>query len=82
MNAPLRTSLLLLTPELTVRPRLEFGLECLHPFGFSDAYTDYNGAYLMDGHIADSIPPTVQNPEDVDRLWELSEKLVGQKFQY
>ncbi|KAF2266199.1 putative short-chain dehydrogenase [Lojkania enalia] len=42
----------------------------------------YNGAYLEDGNISSDIRPTASNPDDVDKLWDLSERLVGQKFEY
>lgn len=40
----------------------------------------YNGAYLEDGNISDRLQPTAKNAEDVERLWKLSEELIGQKF--
>jgi hypothetical protein len=44
--------------------------------------TDYNGAYLENGNLSDDVQPPAQNPADVDKLWELSERLVGEKFCY
>jgi hypothetical protein len=41
-----------------------------------------NGAYLGDGNLSDDLQPTVKNPADVEKLWKLSEKLVGQDFAY
>ena len=46
------------------------------------AATDYNGAYLENGNLSDDVQPPAQNPADVERLWELSEELVGEKFCY
>lgn len=42
---------------------------------------DENGAYLEDCGISQPAPHT-QAPESPQRLWELSEQLVGQKFDY
>ncbi|KIW78625.1 hypothetical protein Z517_08463 [Fonsecaea pedrosoi CBS 271.37] len=42
---------------------------------------DGSGIFLSDGHIAES-PAWTHDPKLADRLWELSEKLVGQKFEY
>lgn len=42
----------------------------------------FNGAYLEDGNISDNLRATAKNPEDVERLWKLSEQLVGQTFKY
>lgn len=40
----------------------------------------YNGAYLEDGNVSDGVQPTAKNPGDVEKLWKLSEELVGEKF--
>ncbi|PVI06930.1 short-chain dehydrogenase/ reductase [Periconia macrospinosa] len=42
----------------------------------------FNGAYLEDANLTDDIYPTVKNPEDVEKLWKLSEQIVGKTFQY
>ncbi|KIW24553.1 uncharacterized protein PV07_10262 [Cladophialophora immunda] len=42
---------------------------------------DGSGIYLSDGQIAQA-PAWAQDPKSAERLWELSEKLVGQKFEY
>ncbi|KAH7138006.1 WW domain-containing oxidoreductase [Dendryphion nanum] len=53
---------------------------------FDDRIADYNGYYLDNGNIAKlggtGLRPTANNPEDVERLWKLSEQLVGEKFEY
>ncbi|KAF2685648.1 WW domain-containing oxidoreductase [Lentithecium fluviatile CBS 122367] len=41
-----------------------------------------NGVYLEDGNISDRARPTATRPEYVEKLWELSEQLVGQPFRY
>lgn len=46
----------------------------------------YNGAYLLDSHVADPLSDTVKpwatSSFEAERLWKLSEKLVGEKFLY
>ncbi|KIX93408.1 uncharacterized protein Z520_10827 [Fonsecaea multimorphosa CBS 102226] len=42
---------------------------------------DGSGIYLSDGQIAQA-PAWAQNPKLAEQLWELSEKLVGQRFEY
>ncbi|KAI0842702.1 NAD(P)-binding protein [Hypoxylon sp. FL0890] len=53
---------------------------------FSPSLKDHNGAYLQDCHIADpwveTVKPWATSPIEADRLWKLSEKLVGQEFTY
>ncbi|EEQ28765.1 hypothetical protein McanMca71_001163 [Microsporum canis] len=45
-----------------------------------------NGAYLTDCHVADpmvdTIKPWATNSFEAERLWRLSERLVGQEFPY
>jgi hypothetical protein len=41
----------------------------------------HNGAYLEDAHISD-VEKTAKDPEDVEKLWKLSEELVGETFSY
>ncbi|KAI8939371.1 hypothetical protein NX059_003154 [Plenodomus lindquistii] len=48
---------------------------------FDPRLDDHNGVYLDNGHVAEP-EKTAQNPEDVEKLWKLSEKLVGQSFTY
>ncbi|KAI0157183.1 short-chain dehydrogenase/ reductase [Hypoxylon sp. FL1284] len=53
---------------------------------FTDDLKDNNGVYLDNCNIADQykeeVWPWGKDPIDADRLWTLSETLVGQKFQY
>ncbi|KAF2869037.1 putative short-chain dehydrogenase [Massariosphaeria phaeospora] len=50
---------------------------------FDPRLEDYNGSYLDDGHVADdALESTATHPEDVEKLWKLSEKLVDQEFNY
>lgn len=44
--------------------------------------TAHNGVYLENGNLSDDLQPTATNPADVEKLWKLSEKLVGQEFPY
>ncbi|CAG5169106.1 uncharacterized protein ALTATR162_LOCUS7000 [Alternaria atra] len=41
----------------------------------------YNGAYLQDGNLG-KVQPIAANLEDVEKLWKLSEELVGETFAY
>ncbi|RMZ70557.1 WW domain-containing oxidoreductase [Pyrenophora seminiperda CCB06] len=50
---------------------------------FDTRLDDYNGAYLDHGNLAPhEVQPTARKPEDVEKLWKLSEKLVGEEFAY
>lgn len=51
---------------------------------FDTRLDGHNGAYLQDGNICDGpdLRPTARREEDVEKLWSLSETLVGEKFQY
>ncbi|KAI4102240.1 MAG: hypothetical protein LQ339_004765 [Xanthoria mediterranea] len=46
----------------------------------------HNGVYLQDSRIADpwtdTVKPWATNPIEAERLWRLSEELVGQRFSY
>ena len=43
----------------------------------------FSGSYLMDGDVAKEQPPaSVTDPALAEKLWILSEKLVGQKFPF
>ncbi|CAG8396540.1 unnamed protein product [Penicillium salamii] len=46
----------------------------------------HNGAYLIDSHVADPLVDTVKpwatSSFEAERLWKLSERLVGQEFTY
>jgi hypothetical protein len=42
-----------------------------------------SGAYLDDGDVAVNAPPDyLAVPENEERLWKLSEELVGEKFDW
>ncbi|KAI1338295.1 WW domain-containing oxidoreductase [Xylariaceae sp. FL0016] len=53
---------------------------------FDPALKDHNGAYLENSHIADPLVETVKpwatSQLEAERLWKLSEKLVGSEFKY
>ncbi|KAJ8119724.1 hypothetical protein ONZ43_g3389 [Nemania bipapillata] len=53
---------------------------------FDPNLKDHNGAYLEDSHVADPLVQTVKpwatSKIEAGRLWTLTEKLVGQDFQY
>ncbi|KAH6639681.1 putative short-chain dehydrogenase [Boeremia exigua] len=49
---------------------------------FDTRLNAYNGVYLEDGNLSDDLQPSATNPADVEKLWKLSEKLVGQDFSY
>ncbi|KAK4040000.1 hypothetical protein C8A01DRAFT_35965 [Parachaetomium inaequale] len=53
---------------------------------FHPSLEDHNGAYLQDSHIADpwteTVKPWATSSIEAERLWKLSEKLVGQEFAY
>jgi hypothetical protein len=50
----------------------------------TDLGTEHNGVYLQDAHIADPWTETVKpwgtSPIEAERLWKVSEKLVGEEF--
>ncbi|KAL4743894.1 hypothetical protein BDV11DRAFT_7 [Aspergillus similis] len=53
---------------------------------FDPGLKEHNGAYLQDCHVADPWTDTVKpwgtDKVEAERLWKLSEKLVGQEFSY
>ncbi|KAL1644889.1 hypothetical protein SLS61_008570 [Didymella pomorum] len=49
---------------------------------FDPRLDDYNGIYLENGNLSDDLQPTATHPADAEKLWKLSEKLVGQEFAY
>ncbi|KAI1252038.1 hypothetical protein MGN70_006610 [Eutypa lata] len=53
---------------------------------FDPDVTAHNGAYLEDCHVADpwigAVKPWATSPIEAERLWKLSEKLVGHVFAY
>lgn len=52
----------------------------------SNVTVDNNGAYLLDCRLADpwkdTVRPWATNAIEAEKLWKLSEELVGQKFEY
>ncbi|OTA07746.1 Short-chain dehydrogenase/reductase [Trichoderma parareesei] len=53
---------------------------------FEPSLKEVNGVYLEDAHVADPFVQTVKpwgtSKVEAERLWKLSEKLVGQEFTY
>jgi hypothetical protein len=43
---------------------------------------DHNGACITDCAVDLSVAPHVLDKEGAEKLWVLSEKLVGQEFRY
>ncbi|CAM1510496.1 Fc.00g008310.m01.CDS01 [Cosmosporella sp. VM-42] len=58
-----------------------------HAFAaFDPSLEDHNGAYLLESRLADpyrdTVKPWATSSIEADRLWKLSEELLGQKFSY
>ncbi|EGX92248.1 short-chain dehydrogenase, putative [Cordyceps militaris CM01] len=53
---------------------------------FEPSLKDNNGTYLENSRVADpnveTVKPWATSPVEAERLWKLSEKLVGQEFSY
>lgn len=51
---------------------------------FETSLKDHNGAYLVNNqiHPQEKVLPWARDPVSAELLWKLSEKLVGQKFEY
>lgn len=53
---------------------------------FDTSIKDYNGAFLAGCHVAEpdleEVYPWAMSKIDAERLWKLSEKLVGQEFKF
>jgi NAD(P)-dependent dehydrogenase (short-subunit alcohol dehydrogenase family) len=49
---------------------------------FDPRLDEFNGAYLEDGNLSDGLQATAKGEGAAERLWTLSEKLVGQSFEY
>ncbi|KAJ5120470.1 uncharacterized protein N7515_009858 [Penicillium bovifimosum] len=53
---------------------------------FDRALKAHNGAYLVDSHVADPLVDTLKSwaisSFEAERLWKMSEELVGQEFTY
>jgi hypothetical protein len=47
---------------------------------------EHNGAFLQDCHVADpwteTVKPWATSAVEAEKLWKMSEQLVGQKFDY
>jgi hypothetical protein len=43
-----------------------------------------NGSFLQDSHVVapEDIYPWGRDPIDAEKLWNLSEEIVGEKFEY
>ncbi|KFZ23638.1 hypothetical protein V502_01881 [Pseudogymnoascus sp. VKM F-4520 (FW-2644)] len=71
--------------EFNVKP-LERGVATHIYASFDPDLEAYNGAYLLDSHVADPLLDTVKpwatSRFEAERLWKLSEKLVGEEFLY
>ncbi|EAW07338.1 putative short-chain dehydrogenase [Aspergillus clavatus NRRL 1] len=71
--------------EFDVKP-LERGAATHIYAAFDPCLKANNGAYLLDCHVADPLVDTVKpwatSSFEAERLWRLSEKLVGQEFSY
>ncbi|KAH7305802.1 hypothetical protein B0I35DRAFT_454097 [Stachybotrys elegans] len=53
---------------------------------FEPGLKDHNGAYLLQSRLSDPFKDMVQpwatSPVEAEKLWRLSEEMVGEKFQY
>ncbi|EKG17510.1 hypothetical protein MPH_05247 [Macrophomina phaseolina MS6] len=51
---------------------------------FGDALAEHNGAFLRDAHLAEpyGIRPWARDPVEAERLWKVSEEMVGEKFDF
>ncbi|KAJ5499201.1 Short-chain dehydrogenase/reductase SDR [Penicillium expansum] len=71
--------------EFDTKP-LERGVATHIYAAFDPALKANNGAYLIDSHVADplsdTVKPWVTSRFEAERLWRLSEKLVGEEFPY
>jgi hypothetical protein len=70
----------------TLAAALDPALEgsALVPLGENKMVTNLgsSGAFLRDCQIYEDVASWATGEENVQKLWELSEKLVGQKFEY
>ena len=62
-------------------PRLDGKLTLIGKRAELTGVLGHNGAYLEDANIAEPWP-TATSLEDAEKLWKLSEKLVGQTFDF
>lgn len=69
--------------KLEPRKTLQQGCSTTLVAALDPAIQPQNGAYLLNGDIAVHPPPDyLRLPENEVRLWDLSEKLVGEKFEW
>ncbi|GIK03032.1 hypothetical protein Aspvir_007098 [Aspergillus viridinutans] len=65
---------------------LETGVSTHIYAAFDPDLAEHNGKYLIDCHVADpwvdTVKPWATSPIEAERLWKLSEELVGEKFTY
>lgn len=71
--------------EFDVKP-IECGVSTHIYASFDPNLKAYNGSYLLDTHVADPLADTVKpwavSSLEAEKLWKLSETLVGQEFSY
>ncbi|RMJ23884.1 short-chain dehydrogenase [Aspergillus sp. HF37] len=71
--------------DFNVKP-LERGAATHIYAAFDPSLKANNGAYLLDCHVADPLADTVKpwatSSFEAERLWRLSERLIGQEFPY
>jgi hypothetical protein len=59
----------------------EFAINCTSESLTKQFFAASSGLYLADADIAKEQPkPAAMDPDTAEKLWALSEKLVGQKF--
>ena len=51
---------------------------------FDPALQTHNGAYLCNSQVCplEKVRPWARDPIEAEMLWQLSERIVGQKFDY
>lgn len=71
------------TQNSKARRSVAGGLSRSYP---ANSLPDKNGAYLIDCRVSDpwedTVLPWATSPVEAERLWKLSEKLVGEEFAY
>lgn len=50
--------------------------------GGADERLEYNGGYLEDCNIVRTLKPWAADPGAAERLWKMSEEMVGEKFDF
>jgi NAD(P)-dependent dehydrogenase (short-subunit alcohol dehydrogenase family) len=65
------------------RKTLEQGCATTLVAALDPSIAGHSGAYLEDGNISQTVLPVhVLDEEEAEKLWKLSEKLVGQEFEW